>query len=362
MSVFQIKRFCIIGPSPSVKYLGGVATHIKNLKSLSCFQYADIIDIGSANSNFKKGYFEILYSLFSLFNRVRIQKYKHILVNSSIYPSSLLKLLIMLSVLPGNKHTVVDVFFHGGRFSFLNSNTAFLLRIFFRFALLKVRYFYFLSNVQRDGFMFFFPGYPSRLYANYATSDDIWSSKRHEKEGCLQLLFVGRVVREKGVYELVSAVKELIEGHVKVRLTIVGDGPDLSGLIKFAGEFNSESIRFLGYLSGQSLEMAYRDADLLVFPTYHPEGFPYVVIEAMRAGVPIISTSSGALDNLVVGGVTGFKVPERDVEALVSTIKALSKNRPLINEMSQNCHDYFKKHLNKSAAERFYSNLLESSV
>jgi glycosyltransferase involved in cell wall biosynthesis len=104
----------------------------------------------------------------------------------------------------------------------------------------------------------------------------------------------------------------------------------------------------------------YRKSDVLLLPSYN-EGFPYVVIEAMCAGLPIIATSVGALEALVLDGVTGFKVRPKDVDSIVTAIRKVSHNRTLLNEMSENCHRYFKENLSKSAGERYYAELLSEN-
>ena len=107
------------------------------------------------------------------------------------------------------------------------------------------------------------------------------------------------------------------------------------------------------------MEEVYQNADVLVLPSYQ-EGFPYVVIEAMRAGLPIISTSSGALETLVQDGITGFKVKTKDIDSIVWAIDKLSGDSALLAEMSNNCYRYFEENLSRSAAENFYASLLNA--
>lgn len=354
-------KVCIIGPSPDVAYMGGVATHVKNLKSISCFHDAVVLDPGSSGTCCRNGFLSIIASILSIGRRLRIEDFSHILINASIYKYSFIKFLLIASIVPKREKQIVHAFFHGGVFSFLNSFTAFFFRLFFGNALAKIKCFYFLSSAQRDAFVKFFPGYSSNIYANYSTSDDTLLKLHTGDDAVLRLLFVGRIVKEKGIFELFSAFKELIRRNEKVHLVIAGDGPDFATLAKLSEELPSESIQFLGFVTGPELEMTYRKADLLVFPTYH-EGFPYVAIEAMRAGLPIISTSSGALDDLVINGVTGFKVPVQDIDALIDRITFVNSNKDLLLEMSYNCHKYFKSSLNKSAAEIFYRKLLEGEI
>jgi glycosyltransferase involved in cell wall biosynthesis len=348
---------CIIGPSPNAPYKGGVATHIRNLQSLSCFRDAEILDPGSVNSNCRENTFSILKAIFTTGRRVQRKGYKCLLVNSSIYPGSFLKLMLMLTAIPAGKQPVIHVFFHGGRFTFLNPITAWFLKRLFRTALGKVRVFHFLSSEQREGYLRLFPECSARTYANYSTADETWEKYFDGKRDFLQLLFVGRIVAEKGIHELFSAFETLLAKNEKIQLSIAGDGPDLPELIKHSKSYQPGLVRFLGFVKGQELETAYRDADLLVLPSYQ-EGFPYVAIEAMRAGLPIISTNTGALDELVTDGLTGFKVPPKDADALAETISRLINQRMLLEEMSRNCHAYFKAKLSRSAAERYYSELI----
>jgi glycosyltransferase involved in cell wall biosynthesis len=183
--------------------------------------------------------------------------------------------------------------------------------------------------------------------------------KRDSINGTLELLFVGRVVREKGVEELLCAVKKILTRRKGVKLRIVGDGPDLQDFIKRYKDLLGDAVEFSGFLTGVELEDVYRKADVLVFPTYH-EGFPYVAIEAMRAGLPILSTGVGALDMLVKDGVTGFKVRPRDVDSIVAVINKIYIERYLLKEMSSNCLEYFRKYMSRSAAEIFYARLLSA--
>jgi glycosyltransferase involved in cell wall biosynthesis len=210
-----------------------------------------------------------------------------------------------------------------------------------------------------DEFRALFDNCETDLFGNYSTGDEIWTKRGSHSAHLLRLLFVGRVVREKGVFELLSAADTIAKLGGDIGLTIVGDGPDLSEVVQQAKTLSSDFVHFTGHLAGQQLEDVYRDADVVVLPTYHPEGFPYTFIEAMRAGAPIISTGEGALDVLVQDGVNGFKVQPKHVDSIVNAIRLVMHNKPLLEEMSKNCHRYFQENLSKSAAEKYYSELIK---
>jgi len=355
------QRICIIGPSVDTNYIGGVATHIRNLKTLPCFRDAVVYDPGSVHSNSKVAFFQILKNIAALRTAIIDGDFAKILINTSIYPSAFIKLLIILAFLPTGEQREIHVFFHGGRFPTLNRMTGAIVNFISRPFMAKVNRFYLLSRVQLEGFNRIFPKFEAELYANYATADNIWETTCDDDAATLRLLFVGRVVREKGVFELFAALEKLLPAGKKISLTIAGDGPDLAELKKLNERLPPGAIHFLGFVTGVNLETAYQHADVLLLPSYH-EGFPYVVIEAMRAGLPIISTSSGALETLVQDGVTGFKVLPQDVESIVSALGMLLDDRVLLTQMSKNCHQFFQENLSRSAAEKYYSQLLSRQV
>lgn len=353
----KMTKACIVGPAIDVNYIGGVATHIRNLKSLSCFKDAAVLDPGSFNSNSKTNFFKITRNIIAFRKTINDGNYSHILINSSIYKSAFIKLLIILAVVP-NKDRVIHVFFHGGRFAVTNYIVSKILNFVCRPLIRKVKTFHFLSTIQLNGFKHIFSDSPTALYANYATADDIWQKMDESDPTKLKLLFVGRLVKEKGVFELFAAIKKLSANNKNIELTIAGDGPELADLVKLSKRLPDNTVHFAGYLSGVDLEAAYQNADVLLLPSYHPEGFPYVVIEAMRAGLPIISTDSGALESLVVDGVTGFKVKPKDIDSIVLAIEKLLNDRRLMTAISNNCYRYFQENLSRSAAESYYAELL----
>jgi len=349
-------KVCIIGPAIDTDYIGGVATHIRNLKSLLCFRDAVVLDPGSLNSNSKTDFLLIAKNVIAMRNKINTGNFSHVLVNTSIYASAFIKLLVILAFIPAQEREI-HVFFHGGRFPVFNNIFCKTIHLICHPFMAKVKTFHFLSNIQLDGFHKLFADYETALYANYSTADTIWQKSGVPDANSLKLLFVGRLVKEKGIFELLTAIEQLSSKKKNVRLTIAGDGAELSNLIKLSEKLPPNTLHFTGYLTGTALEDAYQKADVLLLPSYR-EGFPYVVIEAMRAGLPIVSTRAGALETLVQDGITGFKVKPKDVDSIVWAIDKLSGDSALLADMSNNCYRYFEENLSQSAAENFYSRLL----
>jgi glycosyltransferase involved in cell wall biosynthesis len=136
--------------------------------------------------------------------------------------------------------------------------------------------------------------------------------------GLTRFLFVGRLIESKGLNVLLEAFRRFETGE----LWIVGDGP-LRGPIEAMAAQNPR-IRFLGYLDGDALADAYRQADVLVVPSlYEPWGL--VVHEGLAYGLPAIVTDQvGAGDDLVDAGVNGYIVAAGSSPALADAMQAVA--------------------------------------
>jgi len=111
-----------------------------------------------------------------------------------------------------------------------------------------------------------------------------------------RFLFVGRLVREKGLERLIPLFREA----PGARLDIVGDGPFRAALERQAAP--AANIRFLGALAADAVREQLRRSRALLVPSLFPETFGYVVLEAWSQGVPVLVSPAGALPELVAGG------------------------------------------------------------
>ncbi|MEO0211180.1 MAG: glycosyltransferase family 4 protein [candidate division WOR-3 bacterium] len=144
-----------------------------------------------------------------------------------------------------------------------------------------------------------------------------------------RLLFVGRLVERKGVKYLLRALKILKEQYPHIKLTVIGAGPEEGNLkseVEALGIQNS--VDFLGLVSEEEKAREYGRAAVFVLPAIvdskgDTEGQGVVILEAMRAGVPVVASAVGGITDLIVDGETGFLVPEKDPEALSAVLAKL---------------------------------------
>jgi glycosyltransferase involved in cell wall biosynthesis len=149
-------------------------------------------------------------------------------------------------------------------------------------------------------------------------------------------LFVGRLVTEKGIFELVEAYARLDAGvRRNVGLVIAGDGAQCRQMLKRAKEVVPGCVRWLGFQQREQLAELYGLAEALVFPT-HSDPWGLVVNEAMACGLPIFTTEiAGCAPDLVENGRNGFVVPPRDSAALSAAMSAFLENPALAKQMGE---------------------------
>lgn len=167
---------------------------------------------------------------------------------------------------------------------------------------------------------------------NFVSTADDYRSVRMATDVERPVFFVGRLTEEKGIADFLVAAKQL----PVIPFTVIGDGPS-------AEEARSErsgvrNVRWLGKCSPQETAAHIARASMVVVPSRWYENAPYVVLEAMAAGVPVIASHIGGLPELVRDGDTGFLVSPRDPHALARAIAALYADAPRCAAMGSRAH------------------------
>ncbi len=183
------------------------------------------------------------------------------------------------------------------------------------------------------------------------------------------ILFMGRLVNEKGVQHLIAAMPKILAGYHDAKLVIAGKGGMLDELRAEADALGlGNKVYFAGYLGGKDVERMYKAADISVFPsTYEPFGI--VALEGMLAERPIVVSDAGGLGEIVEHRETGMKSycgnansiadsilellynPEL-YENIVRKAKAKVKNNYNWAKIAQDTHFTYQKAICETMAER----------
>ena len=147
------------------------------------------------------------------------------------------------------------------------------------------------------------------------------------------VLFVARLVPNKGPDVLLRCVPAVLARHPGARFDLVGEGPMRTRLEGLAGAMGiSHAVRFLGLRTDVDEQM--RRAAVFVRPS-HLEGMPLTILEAMASGLPVVATPVGGTPELVRDGETGYLVPVDDSEALAAALNSVLDDRPRARDMGR---------------------------
>lgn len=194
--------------------------------------------------------------------------------------------------------------------------------------------------------------FPARImpnpYAHHVFGSRLDGGNRQKQS----VLFVGRLVHSKGCHVLVDAVHELRKRSLRPRVTIVGDGPEKSSLLKQVGDFNlSDQVRFVGRMSESEVADAMRNHDVIAVPSVWEEPFGLVALEAAACGCSVVASNIGGLPEAM--GPTGRAFAAGDSSALADQLAlALTEATPN-QKTSLSAEDHLSAHRADVVAARY---------
>ena len=182
-----------------------------------------------------------------------------------------------------------------------------------------------------------------------------------------RILFLSNMIRSKGVSVLVDACRMLKERGIAFRCSLVGalsaDYPGDSLIAEIREKGLEGCVSYEGPRYGEDKWKAFSEADVFAFPTFYPdECFPLVILEAMGAGLPVVTTTEGALPEMVREGEEGFLCPKQDPEALADALARLLSDPDLRARMGENGRTRYETLFTLDRFERSIVDILKRHV
>lgn len=184
-------------------------------------------------------------------------------------------------------------------------------------------------------------------------------NQRLKKVG--NILYIGRLVKEKGISQLIKALPKITSKVNRASLTIVGDGPQRKHLISLAKRLGiANKVDFVGRIPHEKVKEYYQKTNAVIIPSVWLDNSPNVVYEAFSAGRPVVASNRGGMSDFVKDGKTGFLFEPGNINELAEEIIMVLKDKNLFEKLSVNCRQFSilnfmpKKHYRKIM--RIYKN------
>ena len=317
---------------------GGVANHYLGLRE---YWTQEVIynPIGKIGNKQGSGKYRLPIDIFNFI--IKIVKFNPdiILLNPSLSKSAVVRDLIFLRVSKLMRRKVA-VFFHGfDKQSQNNIDLKLLVK-----HLNQAECIFVLANEFAEIIRSWGVTRPIHITTTKVCDSLVDSYDIQQRDGKVKnILFLARITENKGILIALEAFKLIQETFSHITLTVVGDGPTLQKAKELCIAQEIKNVHFTGALQGSDIATAYQQADLYLFPTFHAEGLPTSLLEAMAFGLPVISRPVGGVcdffDSNKMGTLIDSLLPQDFADAIVPYIN----NPQLTLETSIFNYNYARK-------------------
>ena len=320
----EMKKILYISTSPSTK--GGISTVIKDyLRSFSPHEYKIYLVTSHIEGSKLLKLLQAIIGMVETFLYMTLQQIDIVHIHGGDIVSSKRKFIYLKLInLFGCK---VIYHFHGGSFmdGYMVCSIKWKKRVQYLFE--KSNMVICLSESWRDCIVSLMPKANIKVIPNSIRLPKLETVSR-DGYGPIYLTFIGLIGEKKGIYDLLSAIKLLINKGYFIRLNIAGTG----GVDRLRYEINrlkiGHFVEYLGWIDENERDAILKKTDVFVLPSY-AEGMPMSILEAMSYGIPVVSTTVGGIPELVVDGETGILIRPGDINSLSESIEYLILNEDI---------------------------------
>jgi glycosyltransferase involved in cell wall biosynthesis len=345
----QQRKLRVVLFSPALNAVSGVSTHVNMLLGSTLARDFDLLHFQVGSEGRKEGRVGKLWRMISSPFMLAAFLLRHrpdiVHLNTSLDQKAYWRDLVYLLIarLMGRKVLYQT---HGGALPQNFFPRSRFLTWVLRRTLLASHAVSVLSSEELKAYRAFDPRINVHLVPNAIEVDDLIDAPRTpNRNDPLRLVYVGRLVATKGLFEVVEALKLLKSHGVRFSMQIAGGGPDEAVLREAVSKAGLErEVIFLGPVFGDAKHRLWLKSDVFVFPTWHKEGLPYAILEAMAAGCVSVTCPVAAIPDVMQDGIHGVFVPPKNPSMLADALARLDSDREAITCMAQAGRDRIKVH------------------
>lgn len=357
-------KILIIGPTPPPYHGVSIATEMilnSNLQKRFKIIHLDTADRRGLSNMGKIDFANVYLALFHFLKFLWLSiKERPEVVYVPISQATLSYLRDCLFLVPARLfRRKIIIHLHGGYFREFYEQSNRVKKLLIRWTLKDVRRVIILGQSLKYIFEGLVPseriavipnGIEANVYFNY--------NSRLEEESKILVLFLSTLARPKGFIDVIRCIPEVLKSRNDVKFVFAGELYTKWGEKDEAIEFIKQNklhsvVKFPGVVTGDEKIKLLLSAAIFVFPS-HNEGQPFVILEAMAAGLPIITTDVGAIKEMVADGLNGFMVDKQNPKQIAEKTIFLLENEKLRKEMGQRSRRRFLKYYTK---DKFIGNL-----
>jgi glycogen(starch) synthase len=172
------------------------------------------------------------------------------------------------------------------------------------------------------------------------------------------LIFIGRLVSDKGVNLLIAALARLREGGLRPRLLVVGDGPERAALISQVASLGlGEQVEICGMTTGEALVRLLNEHRILVVPSLYHEPFGVVALEGIACGCAVVGSAGGGLPEAI--GPCGITFPNGSVDGLAAALAELLRRPEQLERWLAGAPEHLARHGSDRVARLYLAALAD---
>lgn len=311
-------KILIVCPSP--KRIGGVANYYKIVASKS--KSFDFFYLSRLNYDKVTIAAKILKSFLYIKDYIRFLfkewKYELVVLNPSMSKSCLYRDSVFIRLTKLFRKKCV-VFWRGFNHIYFNDVVKIKYRKLLNDTFFKANHTIVLGKNIYNALHDLGCNTPYSISTTILSRDFLLQGTRMFSNEKLNLLFLARLEKDKGIYDALETYKIIKTKYPFVNMTVAGSGSVLSDIMQKIEKENIKDVVLLGSVSGKDKYMAYLNADIYIFPSYY-EGMPNSVLEAMGMGLPVVTSKVGGIPDFFESGKMGYMIntlsPEEYADAI----------------------------------------------